>query len=464
MRLSRMFLLLIIASLVVLPLALQGYSAQEGETATTADAPIYYGWLSLVPPLLAIGLALLTRDVLVSLFLGIFGGALILNSWNPLIAFTQTIDHFIVSQIADEDHAAILLFTVLLGGMVGLITKSGGTHGIVERLAPYATNSRRGQLATWAMGLVIFFDDYANTLIVGPTMRPITDKLRISREKLAYIVDSTAAPVASIALISTWIGYEVSLIGVSLKDIGSTLDPYTIFLQSLPYNFYPLLSLVLGFVVAVSVRDFGPMLQAERRAATGKLLSDTAIPLADFDSTDLAPPDGKPRRWFNAVIPILVVLTVTFIGLWITGRASMEASGYERGSASLIKFIGDLFGAADSYKALLWASAAGSVVALGLAVSQRIITLNEGMSAWVNGVKSMIMAILILVLAWSIADVCNALNTQGFIVEALSDNVDPRMLPALVFVLAALTAFATGSSWARGEDRTTTLPSTRISR
>ena len=156
---------------------------QSDDAATEAG----YGWLSLVPPLLAIGLALVTRDVLVSLFLGIFCGALILEHWNPIAAFALTADNLLVRHFFDDGsgHVEIILFTCFLGAMVGLISKSGGTQGIVEKLARYATDSRRGQLATWVMGVVIFFDDYANTLIVGPTMRPITDKLRISREKLA---------------------------------------------------------------------------------------------------------------------------------------------------------------------------------------------------------------------------------------------------------------------------------------
>lgn len=413
----------------------------------TFDLRLISGWLTLLPPFLAILVALLFRQVLVALLAGVWVGAFIVHQ-GPLTGALRTLDRYIVGTLADADRVAILVFTLLLGGMVGVLSRSGGTVGLVEALSPYATSSRRGQLVAWFMGLLIFFDDYANSLLVGNTMRPVTDRLKISREKLAYIVDSTAAPVASIALISTWIGYQVSLIGDALVDVGSQLDPYTVFLQSLPYNFYPLLSLVLGFTIAISVRDFGPMLLAERRAAAGKVMNDGAMPLADFDSSDLAPPVDKPRRWINAVVPILAVLGVTFAGLWITGNASMLESGYVRGSASLVKFVGDLFGAADSYRSLLWASAAGSLVALVLAIGQRILTMNEGMSAWVNGMKSMMMAVLILVLAWSISDVCDALNTRGFLVEALSDTLDPRLLPALVFVLAAATAFATGSSWA----------------
>jgi Na+/H+ antiporter NhaC len=346
---------------------------------------------------------------------------------------------------------AIVVFSLMLGGMVGLVSRSGGTLGLVESMRPFATSSRRGQLVTWLLGLVVFFDDYANTLLVGNTMRPVSDRLRISREKLAYIVDSTAAPVASIALISTWIGYEVSLIADALKEMGSDQQAYGVFLQAIPYNFYPILALLFGLLVASMQRDFGPMLRAERRARAGKLLSDRAVPLAEFDSDALAPPPDKPRRWYNAALPVLVVLTITFVGLWLTGRASLAAGGDPAAGASLLQLgfegVGRVFGAGDSFKALLWGSLGGCLVALSMATLQRILTLTEALQAWTNGVRSMIPAFVILTLAWSIASVCSDLQTSGFMVAALSDHLAPGLLPALVFVLAALTAFATGTSW-----------------
>jgi len=409
------------------------------------------GWLTLLPPLLAIVLALLFRQVIPALLAGIWVGAWVYFG-DPLRGGLRTLDYFGVQALGDPDRVRIVVFSLLLGGMVGIVSRSGGTLGLVEALAPLATNARRGQLVTWLMGVLIFFDDYANTLLVGNTMRPVTDRLRVSREKLAYIVDSTAAPVASIALVSTWIGYEVSLIGQSLERIGSDLDPYGIFIQALPYNFYPLLALFFGLLVASWGRDFGPMATAEKRAAGGKLLADTAVPLSDFDSDGLRPPEGKPLRWINAVLPVLVVLAITFYALWITGRQSLAASGSPLATLGLgeldIRGLGGVLGEGNSYNALLYASAGGCLTALLLALGQRILTLGQGLGAWLGGMKSMAMAMVILILAWSIGDVCTALDTKGFMVEALSDTLDPRLLPALVFLLSAITAFATGTSWA----------------
>jgi Na+/H+ antiporter NhaC len=408
------------------------------------------GWLTLFPALLAIALALLFRQVVPALVAGVWVGAWIVAG-GPFSGALRTIDGYVIHALADADHVSIIVFSLMLGGMVGIMARAGGTVGLVEALRPYATNTRRGQIVTWIMGILIFFDDYANTLLVGNTMRPVTDRLRISREKLAYIVDSTAAPVASVALISTWIGYEVSLIADSLERLGSDLDGYAVFVQSLPYRFYPILALCLGLMVAIGLRDLGPMLKAERRARAGKLLADKAVPLSDFDADALSPVAGKSHRWINAVLPVLVVLAVTLAALWLSGRQSLIADGDPRGTTSLLRLgiqgIGGVLGAGNSFHALLYGSLAGCLTALGLVFTQRILSLGESMNAWVAGVKSMTVAIVILVLAWSLADVCTDLDTSGFMVAGLSDHLDPRFVPVLVFLVAALTSFATGTSW-----------------
>ncbi len=402
------------------------------------------GWLSIVPPLIAISLALLTRDVLISLFLGIFGGAMILFSWNPFAAFGRTIDHFIVPSLADKDRASIIIFTTLLGGMVGLITKSGGTHGVVRRLKPYATSRRRGQLATWAMGLTVFFDDYANTLIVGPMMRPITDKLRISREKLAYIVDSTAAPVVCLFPISTWVGFEIGLIGGAFEQLGLPFDAYSVFVATIPFRFYPIFALVLVFTLAWSRTDYGPMRAAEARARDeGLVLAADAKPIADYSSQEVEPPEEVPKRARNAILPIVTVVAVTIIGLYLSG-----VGGLTRGvDESFVVWVRRVLENANSYQALLWASLSGVTVALFLPVVQRLLELREAMAALVAGFKAMLMALVVLVLAWSLGGVCDELRTADYLVGLTQAYLSPTWLPALTFVLSAAIAFATGSSW-----------------
>jgi len=427
-----------------------GHHALEvagGGLAGEVEVRVIPGWLSIVPPLIAIGLALIFKDVLISLYLGVFAGGLILFDWNPLAAFARSIDHFIMPSLADPSQAKIIIFTTLLGGMVGVISRSGGTRGIVERLTPYATTSRRGQLAAWVMGVLVFFDDYANTLIVGSTMRPITDRLRVSREKLAYIVDSTAAPVASIAPISTWIGFEVGLIGAAFAALGLDFNPFTVFIASIPFRFYPLLALVLGFTIAASGRDFGPMLHAERRAAdSGKLLNDGDQPLAEYRSDLLEPPEGIKLRAINAVLPILTFVAVTLAGLYTSGSAALAESG-ETVSGGLFSHWREVFAQSDSFTTLLWAALAGVVVAVALPLVQRTLTVRHTMEAMVEGFKGMLLALVVLVLAWSIGAVCGELHTADWVVSIAQGVLSPHWLPVLVFVLSAAVSFSTGTSW-----------------
>jgi Na+/H+ antiporter NhaC len=416
-------------------------TAQLSKTVSFTALP---GWLSVVPPLLAIALALVFKDVLLSLFAGLLSGALFLYGWDPLAAFARSIDTFIVPALADPDRASILVFSTLLGGMVGIISRSGGTQGIVDRISHLATTARRGQVATWLMGVLIFFDDYANTLIVGSTMRPITDRLRISREKLAYIVDSTAAPIASIVPISTWIGFEVGLIAAAFTQLDLPYNAYSAFIGSIVFRFYPLLALVFGFAVAFSCRDFGPMLAAEKRASTsGNVVGETDVPLSDFDESVLAPPDSTPRRAINALLPVSTVIAVTIIGLFLTGAAEVERADF----AHTGEWLREVFSNADSFRSLLWASLSGVGTALLLPLAQRILTVRDATAAMVHGFRAMLLALIVLLLAWSLGDACGRLHTADYLVELLSGTMPPQIVPALVFVLSAATAFATGSSW-----------------
>ncbi len=412
-------------------------------TAVTTVAPVP-GWLSLVPPAIAIVLALVFHDVLIALFAGIFSGALIAFGWNPVTAFARSIDRFIAGALANGDHAKIIIFSLLLGGMVGAISRSGGTQGIVDRLRGFATSARRGQLAAWMMGVVIFFDDYANTLIVGSTMRPITDRLRISREKLAYIVDSTAAPVASLVPISTWIGFEDGLIAAAFQQIGFERNPYLAFVDSIPFRFYPILALVLGFTIAIACRDFGPMLRAERRASeTGEVIAAGDTPLADFTAPALTPSEGTRPRAVNAILPILTVVVLTVAGMWVSGSAAVERSAFPSTGA----WVREVFGNAASLDALLWASLSAVVVAALLPILQRTLSVKQTMEAVVEGFKGMLLALIVLVLAWGIGDITGVLHTADYVVGLAEGVLRPEFLPVLVFVASAVIAFATGTSW-----------------
>jgi Na+/H+ antiporter NhaC len=437
-----------VRSAAQLPLAL----AVEG-----AEVPVrpraLPGWLAIVPPLLAIAFALIFREVVISLFAGVWLGALILAGFNPLEATMRAIDRYVVNALAEPDHVAVIVFSLLLGGMVGVVTRSGGARGVVEALLPLATNRKRGQVIAWFSGLFIFFDDYANTLIRGNSLRPLTDRLRISREKLAYIVDSVAAPIAVTAVISTWVGFEISMIRSSLEAAaGQTGDAaaaaaltegaqnaFLVFIHSIPYLFYPILAIAFVLMIALTGRELGPMHAAEARALSGGGLYRPGAMLAgDTGSAELDPPAGTENRWYNLVAPVLVVIVVALVGLWYTGAAELAPG--ERN-------LRDVIGNADPFASLLWASFAGVVVAMGMAIAQRILTVVEAVNAWVAGMRAMLLAIVILALAWSLSGITKELGTGVFLAGALQDALPLALLPAIVFLIAAATAFATGTAW-----------------
>ena len=419
-----------------------------GDRSDELEPTLIPGWFSVLPPILAILLALIFREVITALFAGVWLGALAVAGFNPLKATGRLIDQFVVPALTDADHVAILVFSLLLGGMVGIIARNGGTMGIVESVTPFARSARRGKIATWTAGLAIFFDDYANTLIVGNTMRPITDRLRISREKLAYIVDSTAAPVAALVPISTWVGYEISLISDGLRiaaeqnpngaDVILSQNPFDLFIQTIPFLFYPLLALLFVLMTSVMNRDFGPMAEAELRAATkGELHKPGATLATDTSSELMNPKKGLTYRWWNAALPVLTVIVVVLAGLYTTGRTSVGPDASLR----------EVFAEADPFSTLLWGSMAGCLVAILISIVQRMLTVQECIDAWLGGMKAMMIAMIILTLAWSLGSVTEAIGTAQYLSLLLSDRISLELIPLIVFVTCAAMAFATGTSW-----------------
>lgn len=414
-------------------------------------------WMSVIPPLLAILLALLFREVLTALFLGIFSGLAILGFYSDGLTgiarnFFAVLDTHILGAIANEDRLSVILFTTIIGGVVALVSKNGGMKGVVNLIARYANSARNAQLTTWLLGVLIFFDDYANTLVVGNTMRPLTDRWKISREKLSYLVDSTAAPVAAIAFVTTWIGAELGYISNGVEQINAmgysyNEGSYSIFLNSLQFAFYPLFTLLFMLFLIRSGRDFGPMYKAEYRARTTGKLVDHKVEAAASHSEEMSAyePDSNVRiSSLNAIIPVSIIILGTIIGLLISGWDSAE---WARTDIGFIRKMSITIGNANSYQALLWASLAALVSAIAISTGRKVLTLSSTMHAVVNGFKFMMHAILILILAWTLADITGLMHTADFLQQALGDGVRPWMLPAFVFLLSAGVSFSTGSSW-----------------
>ena len=422
--------------LIVLLFSLPVFAEEENS--------VNFGWLSLLPPLLAIILAFVTKQVLISLSLGIFIGATMLAGWNPFYGLLRTMDKYIVGSLADSWNAAIIIFLLSIGGMVGVINKMGGTLAVAEALGKKIKNPITAQVYTSILGVLVFFDDYANTLIVGPTMRPLTDKNRISKEKFSYIIDSTAAPVVGIALISTWVGYEIGVIRNIYQSLGINANYYEVFLRTIPYSYYCIYSIIFVFAIVIMQRDYGPMYNAEKRArTTGKLIADGSRPMTSDEITNMDIKKGIKLKVSNAIAPILTLVIVAFVGLWYNGYVALDGNV----EAFTLAGMRDCFGEADSSIVLLWASIISSIVAIIMGVVQKIFTIDEAMTSWVDGAKSMVIACMILVLAWSLGSVTSDVGTAKFLVGRVSSSMSFAILPIIIFIISGIISFATGTAW-----------------
>ena len=406
---------------------------------STKELNVLWGWISIMPPLISILVALFFRSVIPALFLGVWIGSFSILGFKMSVlwqSFLDVVAKYVKQALADPDHAAIIIFSLMIGGLVGIISRNGGMLGIVNALKGFTTSAKRGQLITSTLGLTIFFDDYANTLVVGNTMRKVTDRLKISRAKLAFLVDATAAPVACIALITTWVGYQIGMIDVSVDQIDAiNQSAYSIYLNSILYSFYPIFMLVFVFTIAGSGRDFSTMYDYEVAARQG---NDRSIQGAsagytnESESKQLEAKDPDRARAVNAFLPILVFIISVISGLFVTGEGDN---------------IQDIIGSADAYQALLWGSLIGVMTAFLLSVSQGLMSLEETVQSWYEGVKFMIFAIIVLILAWSLGQTTELLQTAQYLVSILGEFLPVAYVPTIIFILAAATAFATGTSW-----------------
>lgn len=426
-------------------------SSNDGEKRLNVSANVRQASLwSILPPLLAIVLAVVIRNVLISLLVAVMVGVAIVTL-DPLATVLQSatiLASQLIPQGGDYFQLQIVVFTLFLGATIGVMTASGGTGAMVDRLAAYTNSRSRSQVLTSLMGVVVFFDDYANMLLVGSTMRPVTDRQRVSREKLAFLVDSTAAPIAGLSLISTWVGAELGWIKEALEAQQLTLGnaqntAKDILIWTLPYRFYPIFLLVFVFTIAKTGRDFGLMRLAEYRAfKTGEVIrqkrnaNDTTGVVDAVSNTSPVADEGNQiaGSLLNAIVPIFVLVVSVIGGIWRYPEHAVLV--------------------------LMWAAIAASTSSMITAAitrpsgsdakSDSRISSKQIAAAWLGGAQSMLLGVVILVLAWSIAEVCSSenLNTAAYLVDLTGGQVSPEWLPALAFLLSAAVSFATGSSFA----------------
>ena len=398
-----------------------------------------YGLLSLLPPLVAIVLCVTTKQLVLSLFAGSFVGALVLCGGNPVAAFVTAIQHASAT-VANSSNANMLVFTLALGGYIGLMGKSGGMQALVNRTIHLVSTRMRGQLAACILSVLLFFDDYTSIILSGVITRPLTDKLHVSREKLSYIVDSCGAGVAATSPVSNWTAYEVGVIGSVLVTIGLTDSAYMTFLQSIPYRFYCLFSVAFVFMIVCQKRDFGKMYEAEKRAiTTGQVSRPGSTPMAGLNEEEYHAPEGAPLRIINFVVPMVTFFIVSFIGFYVSGGGAevMNSEG-----------LAGIMGKADVIGMMTVGIFVSTFVLGIMMVIQKIMNVTDVVDTWTNGMKSVFFTIVFIVLAWMVSSFCKELGTANFVVGALvAANFPAWILPTAVFIIAGIMAFATGSSW-----------------
>lgn len=453
MRNKKYFVVLLTLVLVVLltPISF----AQETDIAFQNASK--FKFLTLIPPLVSILLAFITKNVVISLFIGILSGSFLLslNSTNFILALPQSFIDFIyraLNSLADPWNAGIILQVLAIGGVIHLVAKMGGAKAIAISLADKAKSSKGTQIITWFLGLLVFFDDYANSLIVGPIMRPVSDKMNISRERLAFIIDATAAPIAGLAIISTWIGLEVGLINDAFSGIGLNNDAFGIFLQTIPYRFYNILILAFVIITIVLAKDFGPMRKAEIKAKQSDF-NNLDTKHNDSIQSELEPKVGVKLSIWNAIIPIGTLIVTSLIFFYYSGYTSIvngdniELQNLMFKSPWSFLAIKEAFSSADASVALFQSAIISSIVAILMAVFKKIFKVSEAIEIWIDGMKSLLMTAVILILAWSLSSVIKDLGTAKFLVTLLSGSMPAFLLPSVIFILGSIISFSTGTAY-----------------
>ena len=382
------------------------------------------GFLSVLPPLLALSLAIYTKQVYVSLFVGIWLGQAILVDFLPIESLVRTVDAM-VAVFEDGGRTKIILLSAMIGAFLTFTQYSGGMKGLVNWLTErgWVTTRKSAGVLAWGIGTALFIEANVGVYVSGPVSRPIFDRLKLSREKLAYILDATAAAIATLIPINSWGAYIIGLLESQNVD-----NPLGALAGSIPFDFYPILTVALALAVVLTGKDFPAMREAERRVQEeGKLLSDGAEPLVATDVLMIDAKEGVPALARNMVVPVLVIVVTVFVGLYITGNGSVISG--------------------DGSTAVFWAIIASLLVAgIGYRV-QKILTINELTDLFMRGVGGLFPIVLLLMLAFVIGDTCAELGTGVYIAQVANAGLPAFVLPAMIFVVSAVMSFSTGTSW-----------------
>ena len=403
--------------------------AGSGVGTEPADSNYYSTVMALAPPVIAIVLALVTKEVYSSLFIGVLAGALLYSNFNLIGAVDAIVNDGLIANVADGWNAGILIFLVLLGIMVGLVNAAGGSAAF-GRWAKYHVKTKTGaQLATFALGVLIFIDDYFNCLTVGSVMRPVTDSHKISRAKFAYIIDATAAPICMIAPISSWAAAVTSVVG---EENGLTY-----FVRALPYNFYSLLTIVMIITISLMKFDYGPMAVHERNAMNGDLFS------GEYMGENIDQEVSAKGKVIDLVLPVLGLIAFCIIGMIYTG-------GFFDAESGAYMNIATAFAGSDASVGLAWGALIAVILTVIYLVARQVISFKTAMEAIPKGFCAMVPAVIILVFAWTLGGITRGmLGADIFVKTAIGASAEAlsSFLPAVIFLIAYGLAFATGTSW-----------------
>lgn len=380
-------------------------------------------WMSILPPLLAIALAIITRQVILSLSVGIWIGFCLLESVNPLAGIGLALDG-VVNVFSDAGDTRVLMFTLIIGGLIATIEKLGGVRGFIHLLEHrnWVTNGKRAQWLAYTTGIVVFIESNITLLIAGAISRPLFDRYKISREKLAYIIDSTSAPICVLIPLNAWGAVIISLLGSS--EINNPID---VFIYAIPFNLYPIaVILFCAFVISRNI-EIGPMKKAQERTEAGELLWANATPMVDpaILSQQVEHTNADKARFM--IVPILVMVISMPLGLIVTGDGDLSAGS---GSTSV-----------------LWAVLAALVTSWGLALQQKRLGLEELMQIFLKGAGGLLPVTMILLFALALGDVANLLGTGAYVAQLVQESIPLALLLPLLFVISGFIAFSIGSSW-----------------
>lgn len=412
----------------------------------------HFGLWGIIPPILAIILALLTKEVILSLSVGIISGTLIVARGNPFIAVTIFTDK-LANMVSDSWNIRILLFCALLGAFISMLSKTGSTKAFGIWASKFLKTKKSVMIFTWFFGILIFIDDYFNSLSVGTVMRPACDEKKISRAKLAYILDSTAAPVCILAPISTWVVTVMSYIRDSEGFQNLNISEFVYFIRMIPYSIYPILAIVFVFLMSTVFKDFGPMYISEKNAEKGKLFDEERYGACPGNIESVSNDNAK---WYDMVIALIVLIVVCISLFPITTYMSIVGSeGINTFSQAMKSIsISQAFLDTDASKALFYGAIISIITTYIYYIARKLLNIRSAGNAIIEGVKSMVPALIVLALAWTIGNVIkstpeeNGLGLALFLSESVGKGGFPLwMLPMITYLLACVISFSTGTSW-----------------